>query len=167
MAIQIYDKPTRIPSLKSKEEYWCRMVLSGKSQSEAYRIAYNHPNAASAKSANQGNKIAKRPHIIAFLEQGKRNENIKAYLTRSDRLRILAEIAQNAKCSPRDRIRAIEAYGKLAGDCAPTRDDRSGHVQFPPKFPELSVRERAARLRTMMVYAENLSQRSAAKSPCD
>lgn len=94
-------------------------VLQGKSQSDAYRLAYNRPNIADQAAAERGSLLAHKPAVMARIAQARRKAESRQLLSLNDRLSLLAEsIRAPAPTSAARNARAncIKVYNMTGGD---------------------------------------------------
>lgn len=123
-------------NLTSRERRFCRLVAAGESKAQAVRIAYNRKRGSAATVAVDGNRISKRPKVIAEIQRLRGEAEKDCLMTLHRRLEILGSIAENKLAKHTDRIRAVDVYSRISGDQAPERVD----VSTPPGQP-MEVRE--------------------------
>ena len=111
-------KPAKVEKeLSSKQLAYANHVLSGKTQANAYILAYEKPsnyNLQNARSAGQ--KLFNSKTIQSYLRLQTKKAEKKAGLSLAERFQILADIAIDENNSPDTRIRCIDVYNKMTGD---------------------------------------------------
>ena len=111
-------KPAKIDKgLSPKQLAYANYVLSGKTQANAYILAYEKPsdyNLQNARSAGQ--KLYNSKTIQSYLRLQTKKAEKKAGLSLAERFQILANIAIDENNSPDTRIRCIDVYNKMTGD---------------------------------------------------
>ncbi len=119
-------------SLTAKQEKFIDGVVSGLSQSEAYRRAgYSTENMTVEKIAHQAHKVANKPNIGPTIAQRKKEMADKAIWSREQALSMLRDIAREAteangmtKAQMRGvAVRAIEQANKMCGYNAPEKTE--------------------------------------------
>ena len=102
--------------LSPKQLAFANAILEGKTQANAYILAYNKPSEYKivlARSAGQ--KIFNSPQIQSYLRTQTKKAEKKAGLSLAERFQILANIATDENNSPDTRIRCIDVYNKMDG----------------------------------------------------
>ena len=111
-------KPAKIDKeLSAKQLAYANYVLNGKTQANAYILAYEKPsdyNLQNARSAGQ--KLFNSKTIQSYLRLQTKKAEKKAGLSLAERFQILADIAIDENNSPDTRIRCIDVYNKMTGD---------------------------------------------------
>jgi ABC-type Na+ efflux pump permease subunit len=111
-------KPAKIDKeLSPKQLAYANHVLSGKTQANAYILAYEKPadyNLQNARSAGQ--KLFNSKTIQSYIRTQTKKAEKKAGLSLAERFQILADIAIDENNSPDTRIRCIDVYNKMTGD---------------------------------------------------
>lgn len=109
-----------------RQDLFARLIISGKTQVEAYRAAYGKTS-TSAKTAKEGaSRIANHPSVVARIAELRAKSEAPALLSLNARLHKLAAAAEFTPKSAADRnalARVIEVYNKTAGDHAPDRQE--------------------------------------------
>jgi hypothetical protein len=148
--------PPATAKLNPRQEVFCRLVVGGKSQAEAWKEAYGHPEAKARGAIEAGSRLANDPRIAARMKEMTAAAAGKTILTVNDRLAILARDAQlpgNTAPMVNARARVVEVYTKLAGGAQPERSEVT--VKGDPDAPvvvavtvnKAPVRDRIAALR--------------------
>lgn len=148
--------PTR--TCNAREEVFCRLVVQGHSQAEAWRRAYIKPNSTDRNAAEQSCKLAKRPCVVARIAELRAKTEAKVLLSVNDRLHKLATAADFVPKTAAERqaqARLMEAYTKIAGGAAPIQVEHSGpgggpmqtQVTASVTVRSAPIRERIAALR--------------------
>ena len=96
--------------LTPKQEKFIHGVLSGLSQSEAYRRAYNAKNMSVEKIAKKASDLANRGDIGGIIDQRRREMADKAIWSREQALEMLRDIAEEAK-----EAAAVVVDGEVVG----------------------------------------------------
>jgi hypothetical protein len=103
--------------LSIKQLAYANHVLEGKTQANAYILAYGKPadyNLQNARAAGQ--KLYNSKTIQSYLRTQNKKAEKKAGLSLAERFQILADIAIDENNSPDTRIRCIDVYNKMTGD---------------------------------------------------
>lgn len=110
----------------SRQDLFARLVVGGKTQVEAYRVAYGK-GTLSDKTAREGaSRIANHPSVVARIAELRGKSEAPALLSLNARLGKLAAAADFKPKTAADRsalARVIEVYNKTAGDHAPERQE--------------------------------------------
>ena len=111
-------KPAKVDKgLSSKQLAYANHVIEGKTQANAYILAYGKPsdyNLQNARSAGQ--KLYNSKTIQSYIRTQNKKAEKKAGLSLAERFQILADIAIDENNSPDTRIRCIDVYNKMTGD---------------------------------------------------
>jgi hypothetical protein len=111
-------KPAKTDNgLSIKQLAYANHVLEGKTQANAYILAYGKPadyNLQNARAAGQ--KLYNTKTIQSYLRTQNKKAEKKAGLSLAERFQILADIAIDENNSPDTRIRCIDVYNKMTGD---------------------------------------------------
>lgn len=119
------NRPATRP-LTPRQTHFAGLIVGGKSQADAWRIAFNHPKSNARRAAEASCRAAAKPAVIAEVARLRAKADAKVLLSLDDRLGILGRDAQRPGDSPamiNARARAIEVYNKTAGDHAPERTE--------------------------------------------
>jgi len=133
--------------LSSKQLAYANHVLNGKTQANAYILAYGKPldyNLQNARSAGQ--KLYNSKTIQSYLRLQTKKAERKAGLSLADRFEILAQIATDENNSPDTRIRCIDVYNKMSGDNGSQKIEINGVFSNNPS-KQLTVRDKIDYLR--------------------
>jgi phage terminase small subunit len=103
--------------LTAKQEKFCEEVASGKTQSDAYRVAYNASNMADETINSKASILMTKGNIRARMEEIRTPAVEAAQLTLETHLRDLYELRELAKKDMKwsAAIQAEIARGKVAG----------------------------------------------------
>lgn len=146
-------KPTERNSvLTSRGAAFAALVATGKSQTEAFKIAYNRPKLASKEARNRGYRAAQQPAVAARIKELTAKSEVKTLLSLNDRLAILAKHAQHTPKTSSDRqvsVRAIDVYSRIAeGETLNVKAEISGPEGGPvPIAAALTTLEKIAKFR--------------------
>lgn len=115
------NKPAK--PITARNELFVRLVVAGKTNGEAWKQAYAHPNSKDKTAAEAGSRMAAMPAVQARIQELQAQSARKSILSLDDRLSIMAQGAQDAEASWGERARCVEVYNKTAGDHAPDRQE--------------------------------------------
>ena len=116
-------------ALTSKQELFAQCVASGKSQSDAYRAAYDvREDTNPLTTNNDAYKLMQNPDISARVEELKEELSKKYLWTREDSVRELVSRLSNAKDG--DAFNAIKILNEMHGYNEPTKTEHSGIIKF-------------------------------------
>lgn len=111
--------------LTPRQRRFADLVVEGRPASAAYKLAGYRPKSSDV-AAVCASQLLRRPMVAALVESGRAELAKKSRLTREERLRLLAEIAEDAATAPRDRIAAVRTINEMTGDNAPQRLELDG-----------------------------------------
>jgi len=119
--------------LTVKQESFCQNILSGCTQTEAYRRAYDCDNMADATVSNSAYKLINNGEVAARIQQLREQLAELLLFPRIERLEILKGIAQGGERDG-DRINAIKVFSDFVGDGAPIKMqvEHSGTIASKP-----------------------------------
>lgn len=115
-------KPKRA---NAREQEFARLVLSGHTRKESYRIAYEKYDVAEQTLEREGSRIWKRAHVQLFYNNLVDEANKKAVMTRHEKRATLASIARDGSVKPTSRILAIKTDNDMTGDNAPIKTENT------------------------------------------
>jgi phosphoenolpyruvate-protein kinase (PTS system EI component) len=105
-----------ITMITAKQEAFCQAVLAGRSQSDAYRHAYNTKRGATAGAiAVSASRLMADPKIAIRIAELRHADAQAACWTRRQSSEALKEIALSAACKPTERIAAIRELNAMFG----------------------------------------------------
>jgi hypothetical protein len=109
-----------------RQARYARLIVEGMDQSDAWRVAYEHPTGNRRTAIEQASRIAAYPAVIGEIARLRGLKDVKTVLSLNDRLEILARDAQLPGTSApmaAARARSIQVYNDTAGDHAPDRQE--------------------------------------------
>lgn len=106
--------------LNDKQRKFCELLASGKSNAEAYRIAYRSKSSA-ATCASCANKLLKNADICEYLRELRQENREVSKVERSEVLGVLAGIMRDDESEPNNRIMAIREINKMSGYYEPEK----------------------------------------------
>jgi hypothetical protein len=106
---------TNTRPLTPKEEAFAQYIAKGKAASEAYRLAYD-PKGQPHTFRSNAYQVGRRPHVAARIDELKKPDQERLFLTRARKREILFEIAQNRRNKPVDRARAIDLDNQMTAE---------------------------------------------------
>jgi len=111
-------KPAKVEKgLSAKQLAYANHVIEGKTQANAYILAYGKPSDYSLQNARaSGQKLFNSKSIQSYIRTQTKKAEKKAGLSLAERFQILADIAIDENNSPDTRIRCIDVYNKMTGD---------------------------------------------------
>jgi phage terminase small subunit len=140
-------------NLTHRQETFAQLVASGKSQSEAYRLAYPKSQRwkdqsvwAKASALMQADKVSIRVDAICaeLARQG--------LWDRKQAVKVLVAIVQDKERAAADRIKAVCELNKMHGFHAPEKHELSGPGGSPIQLSDV---ERAAKIKAILAAAEH------------
>lgn len=149
---------TKPRPLNSRMDKFAMILAGGETQANAWRLAYNKPNAKDVTAAQKGSRLAADPRIQARVASLKEKTIGGELLTVNDRLHKLSAAMNFTPKTPADRqalARLTDSYTKLAGGAQPDRLEVTGAnggpvsavVQAAVTVQRAPVRARIAALR--------------------
>jgi phage terminase small subunit len=125
-----------VKPLTHQQEAFAQAVAAGKSQAEAYRIAY--PKSLSWKPEAlhpQASRMIADPKIAARVAAIKQELEKAGLWSREQSVKVLAEIASRGE-KDADRVRAVAELNKMHGFEAETKIQHSGNVAVAVYLPD-------------------------------
>jgi hypothetical protein len=101
--------------LTAKEEAFAQYVASGKTASEAYRLAYD-PKGKPNTFKQNAYTVGRRPQVAARIDALRKPDDQRLYLTRARKREILLEIAENKRNKPLERAKAIDLDNQMTAE---------------------------------------------------
>ena len=118
-------------SLTPKQERFAQEVASGKSQTEAYRIAYNvKPTTKPETVQVSACKLMAEPNVTQRVQELRELATERLVWTIQDSLDVLASIAKglDADAKPSDKVNAVKAINAMYGIDAPSKVNMTGDM---------------------------------------
>lgn len=119
-------------SLTPKQERFAQEVASGKSQTEAYRIAFNvRPTTKPESVQVSACKLMAEPKVTQRVQELRELATERLVWTIQDSLDVLASIAKglDADAKPSDKVNAVKAINAMYGIDAPSKVNLNGDVK--------------------------------------
>lgn len=101
----------------TNHEIFCQEILSGKTNRDAYKIAY--PNARSWKDSSVDVAASKLYHtdtVKTRLEELKQQNLNKIILSRDERMLVLSDFIRDEQLSVKSRLDAIDVLNKMTSE---------------------------------------------------
>jgi hypothetical protein len=106
--------------ITAKQEAFCQAMLDGKSQSEAYRAAYNtKPSSTAGTSAVSASRLMADPKITIRVAELRKADAEAVCWSRRQSEEVLRDIALSEAIKPSERIAAIRELNAMFGYKAP------------------------------------------------
>ena len=118
-------------SLTPKQERFAQEVASGKSQTEAYRIAFNvRPTTKPESVQVSACKLMAEPKVTQRVQDLRELATERLVWTIQDSLDVLASIAKglDADAKPSDKVNAVKAINAMYGIDAPSKVNMTGDM---------------------------------------
>lgn len=107
--------------ISAKREAFCKAMLDGKSQSDAYRTAFNtKPNSKSGTIAVSASKLMADPNIRIRIAELRKADAEAACWSRRQSIEALKSIALSEASKPTERIAAIRVLNTMFDFKAPS-----------------------------------------------
>jgi hypothetical protein len=112
-------------NLKPKHEAFCQAIADGKSQSDAYRHAYNAANMKHDSVNNMAHKNMQNIEIASRIQELKSKLESKQLWTREQSVKtaIMAIKMAKDRGKPSDILKGVEVLNKMHGYDAPIKHD--------------------------------------------
>ena len=159
-------------TLTEKQQAFARLIVEGKTQTDAYLGAYDPKPGIKKTSLDQlAHRVIVRPLVKAEIAALRLRASRHCLLSLNDRLKILAERIQNPKAKDSDVASLTSVYSRISGDQAPDRQELSAPGGGPielivakalPIVRRLSAEERLEELRR--ARADRLAPKAAAEA---
>lgn len=112
--------------LTPKQEAFARAVAEGKSQADAYRIAFNvRPTTKPETIQNNASNLMRSTGVSARVAELKKDLANRSLWTREQSVAVLSEIAFSEAAREGDRVRAVAELNSMHGFDAPQKFDLS------------------------------------------
>lgn len=118
-------------SLTPKQERFAQEVASGKTQADAYRIAYNvKPTTKSETTIPNASRLMADSNIQARVAEIRAAAVEQLVWTMQDSLEVLAQIAKglDEDAKPSDKVNAVKAINTMYGLDAPSKISMNGNM---------------------------------------
>ena len=102
--------------LTPKQERFIQNIVSGMSQRQAYKEAYNAENMKDETIDNEAYKLFKSPDISTRYKELMEQLEDEMLMTAREKRRMLKEMALDLNNSVTDRIKAIDTDNKMTGE---------------------------------------------------
>lgn len=119
-------KKRRSSAITPRQSRFAELVVAGLTLTDAYRKAYKKEKLLGVDAGEYGWRVAQSERVKARIAELRGETQAQLTLSLSDRLRLLAEFAQDKTVAKGDRIAALAQYAKQAGDLAPQKIELSG-----------------------------------------
>jgi hypothetical protein len=161
-----YKLPIPARGLTPRQSRFVELALSGLSNAEAYRRAYQKlaGRIKNRDAANGAYRVAKAPAVRTRIAEIQNRSKRAELLSVNERLSLLARIVRSPYSKPMDRIRAIVVYTRIAGDGGPDRKEVS--VKNAPGEAVQGVIRGLTKREKVADMLADLKARDAAESPC-
>lgn len=143
-------------TLNPRQAEFARQIVLGKTQAEAYTIAYLPPEGSKKETLESlGHRVYRRSAVAKEVARLRAQLDRRVLVSLNDRLKILAGEFLDPEADPDIKIRGIVAYSRISGDQAPDRQEVTGkdgaplevNVSTGPLVRRLSARERLAEMK--------------------
>lgn len=118
-------------TLTPKQERFAQEVASGKTQAEAYRIAYNvKPTTKPETTIPNASRLMADSNVQARVAEIREAATERLVWTIQDSLDVLASIAKglDADAKPSDKVNAVKAINAMYGIDAPSKVNVNGNL---------------------------------------
>ena len=129
-------------ALTPKQENFARYVAEGKTQADAYRMAYDCENSSNDTIYSRASELMRDGQISARVEELKQGAAERVMWSREQSIRILADIAMGDE-KDSDRVRAINELNKMHGFEAAQKVEHSGSMNLVSVLKELDERAKS------------------------
>jgi hypothetical protein len=126
--------------LNQRRERFARLAASGETGAAAYRAAYGAEGASAEAGAS---RLLRKVEVSERVAELKRQSATATTLGMQRRREILAEIANDRKAKAADRIAAVMADAKLAGELVEKSEVTTREQPTPEEIGEAVKRSRA------------------------
>lgn len=101
--------------LTSRQAFFVRLVLEGKSHSEAFRVAYCKPDITAKLAADGAYKLSLRSGVSLALKAKRYDAPFPRLLSKDDILKVCAGIMMSETATRHERLRGAQVYASIAG----------------------------------------------------
>jgi len=109
--------------LTPKQITFCDAIVRGKSQTEAYKEAYNCDNMKDSTIHNNAYMLMQRSEIKERIKELKAKLEAVSLWNRADSVKALISILQDEKTKPNEKIQAIKELNIMHGYNQPSERD--------------------------------------------
>jgi len=105
------------------QQEWCRLVVQGVSKVDAYRKAFNRSDMSAAAAAKAASRLSRKGDISAFMDTLRQRADLRAILTREERMRMLSSSASlcHEAGEVRDMVTCIAELNRMDGAYEPEK----------------------------------------------
>lgn len=79
--------------LTDREREWCRLVVQGVSQADAYRKAFNRSDMSAQASSKAAYRLSKKEVVRGYMDSLRTQADVSAVLGREERMLMLSRMA--------------------------------------------------------------------------
>lgn len=102
--------------LKSQHETFARLIVEGKTQTDAYRSAYPNNRCMDKTIHEKASRLAADERIIARIAELRAQLEDSTIMTAKERLKWLTEIIRSDEETTTDKLRASDQMNKMQGE---------------------------------------------------
>lgn len=102
--------------LTDKQEKFCRAIVEGMTQADAYRSAYNSENMMDKTIHEEASRLMADPNISTRVQELRDMVANASILTAQERLIWLSGIIRSKEESTTDRLKASDQMNKMQGE---------------------------------------------------
>ena len=111
--------------LTSKQESFCKLIIEGNTQIDAYKGAYNAESMAANTISRKASLLASKGYIRARIAELCAEITKDWIWERQNSVRVLAAIALRKENAPKDQISAVKELNNMYGFNAPVKQAHS------------------------------------------
>lgn len=116
-------------TLTPQQEKFAQAIASGKSQADAYRIAYKCANSKPNTIHRKASALMSEDKISARVAELKAQLSEKALWTREDSVRTLLSNMADPDAKPSDKNQTVKILNEMHGYNAPVKIEHSGAIE--------------------------------------
>lgn len=121
-------------ALTAKQEAFAQAVVSGMTQADAYRHAYNPETSTDKTIIENASRTMADSNVSARVKQLQEEIACAALWSRLDSVQTLAEIAKHGEARANEKVAAIKELNSMHGFNAPTKHEVSGNFTLNIHF---------------------------------
>lgn len=102
--------------LTQKQERFCQNIVSGMSQSDAYRDAYQNTKMSDKTIWEKASVLAKKDKVRERIEELRNIQAIPRIMTATERLEWLTKVIRSNEEKTDDKLKASDQMNKMQGE---------------------------------------------------
>lgn len=102
--------------LTPKQEKFVQGIVDGKTQTDAYKNAYNTEKMSDASIYQEASRLMNNPQVTARIEGLRARIEDEQIMSAKERAKWLTDVVQQMDLSMPDRLKALDILNKMTGE---------------------------------------------------